>query len=96
MRPHRRRTRLAPLRPGQFDRDTGPGRGAVVGAPETVAGKIVATLDTLGATRFDLKYGMGDLPHDSLMGAIELYGTQVAPLVRETVGQRGGTRAAAR
>jgi len=79
-----------------FAREIGPGGALYVGAPETVAATIVATLDTLGATRFDLKYGMGDLPHDSLMRAIELYGAQVVPLVREMVGRQGGTRAAAR
>jgi probable LLM family oxidoreductase len=79
-----------------FAREIGPHGALYVGAPETVARKIVATLDALGATRFDLKYGMGDLPHEDLMRAIELYGTQVAPLVREMVGERDGERAAAR
>jgi alkanesulfonate monooxygenase SsuD/methylene tetrahydromethanopterin reductase-like flavin-dependent oxidoreductase (luciferase family) len=79
-----------------FVREIGPDGALYVGAPETVASKIVTTLDSLGATRFDLKYGMGELPHESLIHAIELYGTQVAPLVREMVGQRGDTRAAAR
>jgi probable LLM family oxidoreductase len=54
-----------------------------VGAPETVAHKIVATIRTLGATRFDLKYGLGQLTQESLLRNIELYGTRVAPLVRE-------------
>jgi alkanesulfonate monooxygenase SsuD/methylene tetrahydromethanopterin reductase-like flavin-dependent oxidoreductase (luciferase family) len=54
-----------------------------VGSPETVAQKIAATLTTLGATRFDLKYGMGGLSHETLMTNIELYGTQVIPRVRE-------------
>lgn len=37
----------------------------------------------LGATRLDLKYGMGGLAHEALMTSIELYGTQVIPRVRE-------------
>ena len=36
-----------------------------VGSPETVAQKIAANLTALGANRFDLKYGMGGLSHDS-------------------------------
>ena len=40
-------------------------------------------LTVLGANRFDLKYGMGGLPHETLMRNIELYGTQVIPRVRE-------------
>jgi len=30
-----------------------------------------------------LKYSNGTLPHDLLMKSIELYGTEVVPLVRE-------------
>ena len=54
-----------------------------VGDPETVARKIATTVRALGIDRFDLKYSYGTLPHDDLMRAIELYGTRVAPLVRE-------------
>jgi alkanesulfonate monooxygenase SsuD/methylene tetrahydromethanopterin reductase-like flavin-dependent oxidoreductase (luciferase family) len=63
--------------------EIGPGGALYVGSPETVAQKIATNLGVLGATRFDLKYGMGRLPHESLMTAIELYGTKVAPRVRE-------------
>ena len=51
--------------------------------PETVAVKIAAAMKTLELSRFDLKYANGTLPHDKLMTSIELYGTQVAPRVRE-------------
>jgi hypothetical protein len=39
----------------------------------------------LGLSRFDLKYSAGTLPHDDLMHSIELYGTKVAPLVKEAL-----------
>ncbi|WP_406449510.1 LLM class flavin-dependent oxidoreductase [Streptomyces sp. NBC_01622] len=64
-------------------RDVGPGGALHVGSPETVARKIAETLKTLDATRFNLKYGITGMPHDTLMTNIELYGTKVAPLVRE-------------
>ncbi|MBK4349013.1 LLM class flavin-dependent oxidoreductase [Lacisediminihabitans changchengi] len=54
-----------------------------VGSPETVAQKIAKTATTLGLDRFDLKYSNGTLAHEKLMTSIELYGTQVAPRVRE-------------
>ena len=54
-----------------------------VGSPETVARKIAATARLFGLTRFNLKYSAGLRPHDNLMRCIELYGTAVAPLVRE-------------
>lgn len=37
----------------------------------------------LGLSRFQLKYSAGTLPHEAMLSSIELYGTKVAPLVRE-------------
>jgi len=54
-----------------------------VGSPETVATKIASTIKVLGAGRFDLKYSNGTLPHEAMMHSIELYGTKVAPMVRD-------------
>jgi alkanesulfonate monooxygenase SsuD/methylene tetrahydromethanopterin reductase-like flavin-dependent oxidoreductase (luciferase family) len=66
-----------------FMREVGPDGALYVGSPETVAQKIATNLPALGASRFDLKYGMGGLSHEALMSTIELYGTQVVPRVRE-------------
>ncbi|GAA1312985.1 oxidoreductase [Planotetraspora silvatica] len=66
-----------------FLHEIGPHGALYVGSPETVAQKIAANLTALGANRFDLKYAMGGLSHEALMTNIELYGTQVAPRVRE-------------
>jgi len=70
-----------------FAFETGPRGALYVGSPETVAQKIAANLTALGASRFDLKYGMPGLPHQALMTNIELYGTQVIPRVRELLPQ---------
>jgi probable LLM family oxidoreductase len=67
----------------RFQHDVGPEGALYVGSPETVARKIVDTVKTLGISRFDLKYDLGTLSHDKLMQSIELYGTRVAPLVKE-------------
>jgi alkanesulfonate monooxygenase SsuD/methylene tetrahydromethanopterin reductase-like flavin-dependent oxidoreductase (luciferase family) len=69
-----------------FAHDVGPEGALYVGSPETVADKIVTNLELLGASRFDLKFGMPGLTHDQLMTTIELYGTQVTPRVRDLVG----------
>jgi alkanesulfonate monooxygenase SsuD/methylene tetrahydromethanopterin reductase-like flavin-dependent oxidoreductase (luciferase family) len=58
-------------------------RHVYVGSPETVGQKIVANLQALEATRFDLKFGMPGLSQDTVMKNVELYGTQVIPRVRE-------------
>jgi alkanesulfonate monooxygenase SsuD/methylene tetrahydromethanopterin reductase-like flavin-dependent oxidoreductase (luciferase family) len=65
-----------------YDQATGPTGALLVGAPETVATKIVRMVKGLGLSRFDLKYSMGTMPHEKLMASIQLYATQVAPLVR--------------
>jgi probable LLM family oxidoreductase len=68
-----------------FERETGPHGALYVGSPETVASKIATNLQALGATRFDLKYGLPGLTHEQLMTNIELYGHQVVPRVREVL-----------
>ena len=59
-----------------------------VGSPDTVARKIARTVGVLGLDRFDLKYSYGTLPHEDLMRAVELYGSQVVPQVRELLSQQ--------
>jgi len=54
-----------------------------VGSPETVAQKIAYAVRAVGASRFDLKYANGPMPHSKLMHCIELYATKVIPRVKE-------------
>ena len=72
-----------PLSREQYEEGAGPDGAYFIGAPETVAAKIVTTVRGLGLSRFDMKYSIGTLPHELLMTSIELYGREVAPLVRE-------------
>ncbi|MBV9546345.1 MAG: LLM class flavin-dependent oxidoreductase [Chloroflexi bacterium] len=71
-----------PITRERFEADVAHG-ALHVGSPETVARKIARTVRALGVDRFDLKYSNGTLPHERLMTAIELYGTEVIPRVRE-------------
>jgi len=75
-----------PTSRAQFDSEIAHG-SLYVGSPETVARKIAATVTGLGVQRFDMKYSTGPMAHDKLMHAIELYGTQVMPRVRELVAE---------
>ena len=70
-----------PVTRASFDYEAGAG-ALHIGAPETVARKIAATVKALGIARFDMKYSQGTLPHDKLMRSIELYGAKVIPMVR--------------
>lgn len=69
----------------QFEAEADHG-ALFVGSPETVAQRIAATVRTLGVQRFDLKYSNGTMPHEQLMDTVRLYGTEVAPRVRELLG----------
>jgi probable LLM family oxidoreductase len=58
-----------------------------VGSPETVARKIVRMTHELHISRFDLKYDIGGLSVDARARTIELFGTKVAPRVRELLAE---------
>jgi hypothetical protein len=59
------------------------GGSLYVGSPETVTTKLAASTRLLGLSRFDLAYAPGRVPHEQRMVAIELYGREVIPRVRE-------------
>jgi len=67
----------------RFQHDVGPEGALYVGSPETVARKIADTVQTLGASRFDMKFSTGTLSHEKMMRSIELFGTEVVPRVRD-------------
>lgn len=56
-----------------------------VGDSDTVAKKIIHLRKQVGITRFLLHVPVGTMPHDDVMRAIELLGTEVAPRVREEI-----------
>ena len=62
-------------------------RGAnFVGNAEEIAEKIVWQHELFGHGRFLMQMSVGTMPHDQIMRSIELFGTKVAPLVRERLG----------
>ncbi len=71
-----------PVTRAQFDAEIARG-SLYVGSPETVARKIAAAVRTLDVRRFDLVYTHGPVPAAARLRAVELYGTQVVPLVRD-------------
>ncbi|WP_062521006.1 LLM class flavin-dependent oxidoreductase [Demequina silvatica] len=59
-----------------------------VGSPETVAIKMAAAIRALDVGRFDFVYtGGGAMPASSRLRAVELFGTQVIPRVREVLAE---------
>lgn len=69
----------------EFNATAGPEGALMVGSPQTVARKITRAAQLLGLSRFDLKYSHGTLPHELMLNSIELYATEVAPLVRDNL-----------
>jgi len=64
-------------------------RGAlVVGSPDEVAAKILFQHELFGHDRFLAQISVGNLPHHQVLRAIELLGTEVAPVVRAEVERR--------
>jgi hypothetical protein len=66
-----------------FIREVGPDGALYVGSAETVVQTTAKNITTLGASRFELKYGMVGLSNQDLLTNIELHGTGVIPCVRE-------------
>ena len=75
-----------PMTRAQFEAAAGPEGALAVGSPETVAAKVVRAVTGLGAQRYAMKYSAGTLPHPLLLRSIELFATEVAPLVRAQLG----------
>lgn len=66
-----------------FDIAAGPGGAMFVGSPEEVTPKLIKMIEDLGLSRFMLHLPIGSMEHQDVLHAIELFGTQVAPAVRE-------------
>jgi probable LLM family oxidoreductase len=77
-----------PMGRGQFEMGRSPRGALVVGSPEEVAEKILLQHEFFGHDRFMAQISIGALPHDRVMRAIELFGTQVAPVVRKEIARR--------
>src|SRR5437762_12300264 len=75
-----------PVTRAHFDALLGPTGALIVGDPETVAEKILRVNESLGGiSRLTFQMSVAALPHAKLMHAIELLGTDVAPMVRNSL-----------
>jgi probable LLM family oxidoreductase len=75
----------APVNRGQFEAGRSPRGALLVGSPEEVAEKILFEHELFGNQRFMAQISIGTMPHDKVMRAIELFGTEVAPAVRSVL-----------
>lgn len=76
-----------PTSRAHFNQSIGPNGNLFLGDPETVAEKIIRHQRIFKNDRFLLQMAIGLMPHDQIMRGIELYGTRVAPIVREALAE---------
>lgn len=78
-----------PLARSSYDSEIDHG-SLYVGSPQTVAAKMAASISALDVGRFDLVYtGGGAMPASQRLRAVELFGTQVIPRVKELLADEG-------
>ena len=75
----------------QFEAGRSPRGALVVGSPEEVAEKILFQQELFAHQRFMAQISVGTMPHEKVMRAIELFGTEVAPAVRGELSRRSGS-----
>lgn len=75
-----------PLTRGRFEADRSRRGAVLVGSPQEVIDKILAEYELFRNQRFLIQFSIGPMPHAKIMRSIELFGTQVAPVVRKSVG----------
>jgi probable LLM family oxidoreductase len=81
----------SPTTRAQFDATRGPTGALLIGDAETVAKKILYVNEALGGiTRITFQMGVSTVAHQKMMRAIEILGTQVAPIVRQRLGLASG------
>jgi alkanesulfonate monooxygenase SsuD/methylene tetrahydromethanopterin reductase-like flavin-dependent oxidoreductase (luciferase family) len=68
-----------------FEEIRGPAGSLLVGSPQQVIDKIIFEHSIFNNDRFLAQMDVGTLPHDKLMKSIELFGTKVAPEVKEAL-----------
>jgi probable LLM family oxidoreductase len=84
-----------PMTREQFDALCGPRGALLVGSPQEVIDKILYQHEVFGHQRFLAQLSVGAIPHDKMLRAIELFGTEVAPVVRRELGAKGTAAAGA-
>ncbi|MCL4806035.1 MAG: LLM class flavin-dependent oxidoreductase [Anaerolineae bacterium] len=77
-----------PMSRAQFDQSRSLRGANFIGSPGEIVEKILFQHEIFGHQRQLLMFTVGTMPHVEVMRAIELFGTKVAPVVREEIGRR--------
>lgn len=69
-----------------FDAQAGPGGMPVIGSPQEVIDKVMRYHEVYGIDRIIFQMGFGGVSQHDHLGALELLGTEVAPVLRREFG----------
>jgi len=75
-----------------FDQERALRGSMFLGSPEDIIEKLLFQYDIFQHDRFLIQLTVGPMPHDRVLRAIELLGTEVAPVVRREVAARKAAR----
>jgi probable LLM family oxidoreductase len=70
----------------RFEAERSPRGAILVGDPQELIDKILWEHELFRMDRFLIQFSVGTMPHDKMLRAIELFGTEVAPKVRVHAG----------
>jgi probable LLM family oxidoreductase len=73
----------APMSRDQFDASTTLEGANFVGSPQEIIDKILYQHKIFKHDRFLMQMSVGSVPHDKMMRSIELFATEVAPVIRK-------------
>lgn len=78
-----------PLTRNHFEQTRSPKGALAVGSVQEVIDKILYEYELFGFTRFLAQASIGNVPHNMTMKSIEIFGTEVAPVIKKYTSNKG-------
>ncbi|MEP1152437.1 MAG: LLM class flavin-dependent oxidoreductase [Balneola sp.] len=78
----------APMSRAQFDASATLEGANFIGSPQEIIDKILYQYEIFGHDRFLMQMSVGSVSHEKMMKSIELFATEVAPVVRKELGKK--------
>lgn len=78
----------APMSRQQFEASTTLRGANLVGSPQQIIDKILFQYEIFGHQRFLIQMSVGSVPHKKLLRSIELFATEVAPVVKKALKEK--------
>ncbi|GLF92921.1 LLM class flavin-dependent oxidoreductase [Streptomyces yaizuensis] len=88
---HHQRGQGVPMPKAAYEAQASPSGAFFLGSTQEVIDKILAQHELFGHDRMMIQLGFGDVPQKEMMKAIELLGSEVAPVVRREIAARTAT-----